>query len=442
MTGVAPGGRPLSAALVIVLLAASAGRAQEGPRRLTLEEAIALAEQNSFRVAELQSRVDVATAVQAGRSAASRPALALLGGYTRTSHVEEYTLPLQPFNPLYPDVPDNYRARLDLQWPIYTGGRQEALARAAGAERTAAGFDVVAARLDARLEAARAFWALVTATQTAAVVQRALDALDAHIRDQRSRLEQGLIPPNEVLTAEAQRAHQEVLAIEARNLRQVAKADLRRVIGDDTGRDVEAVMPAAGGVPAPPQAPLEAAKSQRPERQAIASRIEGSRQRESAAAGSAKPQVAVGAGFDYARPNPRIFPRADEWQDFWDASVNVSWSLWDGGRRRAEQAEAAAGTRALVSRSADFDRQLAFEVEQRRLDVESAVGAIAATETGVRAAAEAQRVVAERFAAGVATNTDVLDAQTALLQAELDRTRAIASARLAMARLDRALGRP
>ena len=120
----------------------------------------------------------------------------------------------------------------------------------------------------------------------------------------------------------------------------------------------------------------------------------------------------MAGGYDYARPNPRIFPRVDEWHDSWDASVNVSWSLWDGGRRRAEQAEAVANTRVLTARSADFDRQLAFEVEQRRLDVDSAVAAIAAADDGVRAALEAQRVVGERFTAGVATNTDVLDAQT------------------------------
>jgi len=438
--------RHLRAAVVLILALApvAAAEAQEGPLRLTLDEAIARAEQNSLRVAELQARVDVAAAVEAGREAAARPALAVLGGYTRTNHVDEYALalPNQPVRTLYPDVPDNYRSRMDLQWPIYTAGRQQALTRAASAERTAAGFDVAAARLDARLEAARAFWALVTATQTETVVQRALDALDAHLRDLRSRLDQGLIPPNDVLTAEAQRSHQQLLAIEARNLRQVAKADLRRVIGEDTGRDVE-----PGGVPdAAPPAPgpssFEAARGQRPERRAIASRIEGAREREAAAAASARPQISIAGGYDYARPNPRIFPRIDEWHDSWDASVNVSWSLWDGGRRRAEQAEAAATTRALTARSADFDRQLAFEVEQRRLDVDSAVAAIAATEDGVRAASEAQRVVGERFGAGVATNTDVLDAQTSLLQAELDRTRAVAAARLALARLDRAIGRP
>jgi outer membrane protein TolC len=433
--------RHLPVMLGLATLLATPAVAQEASLRLTVEEAIARAEQNSLRVAELQARVEVAAAVEAGREAARRPALAFLGGYTRTSHVDEYTLPLQPFNPLYPDVPDNYRTRADLQWPIYTSGRQEALGRAAGAERDAAGFDVSAARLDARLEAARAFWALVTATQTETVVQRALDTLDAHLRDLRSRLDQGLIPPNDVLTAEAQRSHQQVLAIEARNLRQVARADLRRVIGDDSGRDVEAAgVTDAAGLAA--TGTLEAARSQRPERRALTSRIEGAREREAAAAAGAKPQISITGGYDYARPNPHIFPRADDWNYSWDASVNVSWSLWDGGRRRAEQAEAAANTRVLMARSADFDRQLAFEVEQRRLDLDSSIAAIAATQDGVRAAQEAQRVVGERFAAGVATNTDVLDAQTDLLQAELDRTRAIASAHLAMARLERAVGRP
>jgi outer membrane protein TolC len=49
-------------------------------------------------------------------------------------------------------------------------------------------------------------------------------------------------------------------------------------------------------------------------------------------------------------------------------------------------------------------------------------------------------VIGERYRAGVATSTDVLDAEIALLQAELERTRAIASERLAIARLERAVG--
>jgi outer membrane protein TolC len=59
----------------------------------------------------------------------------------------------------------------------------------------------------------------------------------------------------------------------------------------------------------------------------------------------------------------------------------------------------------------------------------------------VRAAAEARRVLGERFQVGVATTTDVLVAQDQLLSAELSRARALANVRLAEARLQRVLGR-
>ena len=59
----------------------------------------------------------------------------------------------------------------------------------------------------------------------------------------------------------------------------------------------------------------------------------------------------------------------------------------------------------------------------------------------MRAAAEARRVVGERYRAGVISQTEVLEAEVALLQAQLDRTRALANVHLAEARLARAVGR-
>jgi outer membrane protein TolC len=190
-----------------------------------------------------------------------------------------------------------------------------------------------------------------------------------------------------------------------------------------------------------PDALLDTARAGRPERRALETRAAAGRERAAAADAAGRPQVSLAAGYDYARPNPRIFPRFDAWRDSWDVSVNVSWSLWDGGRRRAEAAEAHALTRALAARASDFDRQLAFEVEQRRLELDASQAAIAVADEGVGAAVEARRVVGERFAAGVASSAEVLDADTAVLQTQLDRTRAIAGARLAQARLDRAVGR-
>jgi hypothetical protein len=54
-------------------------------------------------------------------------------------------------------VPDNYRTRLDFAWPIYTGGRADALTRAAQAEADASESDLLAAQADLRHELAKIF---------------------------------------------------------------------------------------------------------------------------------------------------------------------------------------------------------------------------------------------------------------------------------------------
>jgi outer membrane protein TolC len=179
----------------------------------------------------------------------------------------------------------------------------------------------------------------------------------------------------------------------------------------------------------------------RTERVALERRIDAAEEQRAAAAAGTRPTIAIAGGYDYARPNPRIFPRADRWDDSWDAGVNVAWSLWDGGRTRAEAAQASNLVTAARERLQEFDSLVTLEVRQRQLEIASGRAAIAAAGDAVRAAAEARRVVGERYQVGVATQTDVLDADVTLLQAELDRTRALSGVRFAEARLSRALGR-
>jgi outer membrane protein TolC len=179
----------------------------------------------------------------------------------------------------------------------------------------------------------------------------------------------------------------------------------------------------------------------RADRRAVAERLAAARERVRAAAAGSRPTVGVAGGVDYARPNPRIFPRTGEWNESWDASVNVSWPIFDGGKTRSEVAEAAAAVQAAEARLAEFDSLLALDVRQRLSELEASRAALDAADVGVRAATEARRVVGERFNAGVATSTDVVDAQVAILQAELDRTQAIAAAHVAEARLNHAIGR-
>jgi outer membrane protein TolC len=415
------------------------------PLRLTLDEAVRRGLETSHRIAEAVARGEAADAVVGERRASTLPQIAAQAGYTRTNHVDAFgiLLPNNQLRVIYPDIPDNYRTRLDLQWPIYTGGRLDALARVARIEATASADDIATARRDLTLEITRAYWALVTATESLRVVEESVARIDAHLTDVRNQLAAGLVPPSDVFTVDAQASRQRMLTVQARSNRDIVEAELARLVGAPPGTPVEtaAALDALAPPPAALDGLIEAARQQRPERAALVKRAGAAGERARAAAAGTKPTVAVSGGVDYASPNPRIFPREDAWRTSWDASVNVSWPIFDGGRARSEMTEAAALTRAVQERLADFDASLAVEIRQRVSEIASSRAAIEAATDAVRSATEARRVLGDRFAAGVATSTDVLDAQVALLQADLDRTQAIANAHLADARLARALGK-
>ena len=436
----------ISGALALVL-AANAGYAQTAGAQaltLTLSDAVERALAASHRIAESKARGEAAAASVGGRRAATLPQVNAAAGYTRTNHVDEFgiLLPNNQLRIIYPDIPNNSRARLDVQWPIYTAGRLDAMVTSAQHEEAASSKDVETTAADVRLDAARAFWNLAVAQESLKVVDESLARMTEHVRDARNQVDAGLVPPNEVLSAQAQEARQRMLSIQARMTRDVARADLARVVGADPGTEVIVTADLT-----PPLAPpnvdalLVEAKQHRSERQAIEARSAGAEARLRAAAAGRRPTVAVAGGVDYARPNPRIFPRIGEWRESWDAGVNVNWPLFDGGRTRYETAEASAGVRALQARLAELDSAIALEIRQRVSEIGSNLAALEAADAGIAAATEARRVIGERYQAGVATNTDVVDAQVAVLQAQLDRTQAIASARLAEARLNRALGR-
>lgn len=413
------------------------------PLSITLEDAISRALASSHRIDEATARHEATEAVSVQRRAAMLPKVATSAGYTNTNHVETFGI-LMPNNQLrviYPDIPNNYRTRLEAQYPIYTGGRLDALAEAARKESAATTDDVGAIGSDVRLEVTRSFWNLVVADESSRVVDESLARMAAHLRDVRRQLTAGLVPPSDALSVEAQESRQRMLSIQARFSRDVAEAELVRLIGADPGTPInpDAVL-APVGIDATFESLLNEAHEQRQDRQALVDRLAGAELRQRAAAAGARPTIGLGGGFDYARPNPRIFPRQESWKESWDASINVSWPLFDGGRTTAEVAEASASRRAIQARLAELDSVISLEIRQRIAEIQSSRAAVAAAEDAVRAATEARRVIAERFAAGVATSTDVLDAQVAVLQASLDRTQALANAHLADARLHRAVG--
>jgi outer membrane protein len=440
--------RSLAVTIVLLATAASAGAQQPAPLALTVDEAVARGLAHAPSIAEAGARLAAADAGVRARRAAGLPSASVVSSYLRTNHVDEFGVP-QPdggFRILFPDLPSNYRVRGELTVPIYSSGRWRALVDAAEAERTSVDADRRAIDADVRLEVTRTYWALVTAREAARVLQRALERTDAWVADVKARVDAGLLPPNDVLSAQAQRARQSVRLIQAQNDAASSEMDLARLIGVDLTARIEptsrADAPEGPGALArePAESLVARALEGRPERAALLGRRASLGLTADAALASIRPQVGAVAAVEPARPNARFVPRTDEWRTSWDLGVTVGWTIFDGGRARADAAAARAQADAIDQRLRDLDARVAIDVRQRLLDLASVRAAQAAADEAIAAATEAHRVVLERFRAGVATSTDVLDAEVALLEAELERTRLDAALRLGEARLARAVG--
>jgi outer membrane protein TolC len=425
--------------------ATSAPSPQSIVLRLTLAETVERARQASPLLAQLRSLESAAAAGSRGARAQGLPIIDLSAGYTRWSDVPDVTVPLAGGGTqvIYPNIPDNYQSRLGLRVPIYTGGRVSGTTAAAEHERTAAAHDVESGTGDATLEAQSAYWDLVAAREEERVLREAIASYEAHIKETRDREQVGMAARNDVLAVQVDRDRAELGRLRAANAAEIANADLQRILGLDPATRVETADPLER--PVMPESGIEALVAEalvsRPERAALSERVAAAQERVRAQKAGYLPSVGLSAGYDYSNPNRRIFPPAAEWQDTWDAGVSLSFTLYDSGRTSAAVEQSSAQADAARHQLEDLDRRIRLEVVARALDLGAASEGIDVATRNVAAATENQRVSGDRYREGLVPSSDLLDAETALLRSGLDRVDALAQARLAAARLDRAIGK-
>ncbi len=153
------------------------------------------------------------------------------------------------------------------------------------------------------------------------------------------------------------------------------------------------------------------------------------------------PQAGLSAGYDYAKPNTRILPPTDEWKGSWSVGVSLTLTAFDGGRTAAAAAQARAQAESVRRQLEDAERRVRLEVTSRVLDLGAARSGVAVAERNLEAAGENVRVSRDRYREGLVPSSELLDAETALLLAGLDRTSAATALQLARAHLKRAVGR-
>jgi outer membrane protein len=419
--------------------------AEARAQQLSADEAVRLGLEHNTRIRA--SRADVAEAEAARRvaRASALPSLEARASYTRLSdNIPEAEFSLPGFDTTFTLLPvelDRYHTEVSLEQPIFAGGRILNQVRAARHQAEAARLAARQEEADVALEIRQAYWRLFESRAVASSIESALSQIDAHIGVVEARVREGVSLRGDLLSARTRRSEILLDEIDVRNAVELARLELNRLIGRPLNAEVEAVaMAHAESVPSL-SAMLAEARDGHPSVEALERQVAALEAMHRVTRGAWLPEVAAVGRYVYARPNQYFFLEQDEFRSSWEAGVSMRWSLFAGGRRSAETAQARARITGAQARLDELRLQIEVLLTQRHLEARRATESIAVAAEVVETAEEALRVARASYREGVILGAEVLDAEQAYSHAQARHARAVTERALAWAALLNAFGR-
>jgi outer membrane protein TolC len=246
----------------------------------------------------------------------------------------------------------------------------------------------------------------------------------------------GVIAGIDVLRSEVQLNTQKQRSTIAVNEFEKAKLQLARVIGLPLGQTF-VLDPNLPGLPEPDISLEDAvarAHRSRPDYLAALERIRAAESARQAVVGDALPSVRVNADYGDIGLSP-----ADS-RITYSVSGAVTIPIFQGGRIRGRLLEADADLRSRRAEAEDLDASIYYEIRAALLDLEATSQQLGVAGKARDLAAEQLTQARDRFAAGVASNIEVVQAQDAVAVATEQLIAAQYGQTLARAALSRGIG--
>lgn len=330
-----------------------------------------------------------------------------------------------------PDPLQNFQSQLGVEQSVYDFGRTEARRREATTGKAIAEQETSRRRLEILVQTARSYYGAQLAGAGLRTAQKAVSSAEATLERSQALRTAGLATDADVLSVQVHLAGAKEEVIRRTEQAALANAALNHSLG----RPLDTADTLATKLEAPLPATEASTQLARPELRMAALARDAAEARRDQASAMLRPEIGLRLMLEADRQNVVTKGGAN-----WVAAASLRWNLFDGGQARqmrneANHAIAAAG---LDLRNAESGLRLQI------LQADSAVRASAerekVTATTVQQAEETLRILRNRYAAGLATITDVLRAETALLDSETRRLAALHDRRLAAIEREAAAG--
>ena len=434
---------PFLLAWLLILPAVTGGQELRPPPKVptvwTAEQAVDFALTHSPDSRIVLERLRAAEAQARMADAADLPAITLSSGYSQTDN------PMYSFGNILnqgafdnsidfndPGRTDDLQLKAEIQYRLYSGGRDTANRQAASARVDGAATDRTSLYRQLAFEVVRAFHTVVQTEELTAVRREALEAITASLAVAQARFEAGTLLQQDLLTIELQQATASENLIAGRHAEELVRRRFLNLLGLPRG---EVRLDRSHGLNQ--ELPTTVSAAGRHELSSLKAAIRAAEASVAAARGAKKPTVDSFAS--YQVDNGTIL---DDGGDSWMAGLRLNYTLYDGDHTNAAIALAEARLRETRAQLARTELALDLEVQQAELDYNQAGQRLQVTEKMVAAASETARLSRERFKEGVILAIDLIDVETRLSDALARRSSAKSMHQIARANLRRAMGLP
>ncbi|MBG1261337.1 TolC family protein [Nostoc commune] len=331
----------------------------------------------------------------------------------------------------------SFSGQAQLSYNIYTSGRVQASVRAAEEQVRFNELAVETQSETIRLNVATDYYNLQQADEQVRIAQSAVQNSEASLRDAEALERAGVGTRFDVLRSQVNLANAQQNLTNGRSQQEISRRQLATRISLPQAINISAADPVqlAGLWNPTLEQSIVLAYQNRPElQQQLAQRNTFEQQRKQAL-GELGPQVSLVASYDLLdqfNDNASI-------TDGYSFGVRASLNLFDGGAARARADQSRVNIAIAETQFAEQRNQIRFQVEEAYSTQQSSLANVQTANTALEQAREALRLSRLRFQAGVGTQTDVINSENDLTQAEGNRVTAILDYNRALARLQRSV---
>jgi outer membrane protein len=281
-----------------------------------------------------------------------------------------------------------------------------------------------------------AYYRVLAAQHLCQVADEAVTTLTAHLEQAKVYRDAEMLGLDEYLAVEVELGNAVENQIKAKTQRRLARAALATLMGwKESTSFVLADVPEDAEPPLPSSIDdsRKAGLAGRSELASLSAMAQASREQAKVAWWQLTPQVSALARYQHTSGTALNNPNE------WFVGGVLAWNLWDWGATYYKARAAEAQVRQVQARAADAADLIDLEIQQRFLAIEAARERLKVTRLTLRQAQEAMRVARMKFEQHTVPSTTVLDSQTRLSRAEVNRVQAqyelivaVASLRLSM----------